>query len=166
MRLALTLTRNLQSKLGTSSSSNVATRAIITSRNYTILSSPNTNSNSQSFQNNNAAITNNLLTTNEDELYGDLDDAAVAKPQTNNVTKKHDDATTIICSTLMSAQTMPTMMSQPEMIQLQQQIKSLKAENDTLKRNIGILYRTAKSELERKDRTIGQLQDEVDSLRR
>ena len=57
MRLALTLTRNLQSKLGTSSSSNVATRAIITSRNYTILSNPN-NNNSQSFQNN-AAITNN-----------------------------------------------------------------------------------------------------------
>ena len=56
MRLALTLTRNLQSKLGTSSSSN-ATRAIITSRNYTILSNPN-NNNSKSFQNN-AAITNN-----------------------------------------------------------------------------------------------------------
>ena len=56
MRLALTLTRNLQSKLGTSSSSNVATRAIITSRNYTILSNPNNNS--QSLQNN-AAITNN-----------------------------------------------------------------------------------------------------------
>ena len=102
----------------------------------------------------------------EDELYGDLDDAAVANPQTNTVTKKNDDATTIM-STSMSAQTMPTMMLQPEiMIQLQQQIKSLKAENDTLKRNIGILYRTAKSELERKDRTISQLQDEVDSLRR
>ena len=57
MRLALTLTRNLQSKLGTSSSSNVATRAIITSRNYTILSNSN-NNNSQSFQNN-AAITYN-----------------------------------------------------------------------------------------------------------
>ena len=106
------------------------------------------------------------MTTNEDELYGDLDDAAVAKPQTNNVTKKND-ATTTIMSTSRSEHTMPTMMSQPEiMIQLQQQIKSLKAENDTLKRNIGILYRTAKSELERKDRTIGQLQDEVDSLRR
>ena len=105
------------------------------------------------------------MTTNEDELYGDLDDAAVAKPQTTNVSKKNDDATTIM-STSRSAHTMPTMMSQPEMIQLQQQIKSLKAENDTLKRNIGILYRTAKSELERKDRTISQLQDEVDSLRR
>ena len=58
MRLALTLTRNLQSKLGTSSSSNVATRAVITSRNYTILSSNPNNNNSQSFQNN-AAITNN-----------------------------------------------------------------------------------------------------------
>ena len=59
MRLALTLTRNLQSKLGTSSSSNVAARAIITSRNYTILSNPNNNS--QSFQNNaaNTYNTNN-----------------------------------------------------------------------------------------------------------
>ena len=105
------------------------------------------------------------MTTNEDELYGDLDDAAVAKPQTNNVTKKND-ATTTIMSTSRSEHTMPTMMLQPEMIQLQQQIKSLKAENDTLKRNIGILYRTAKSELDRKDGTISQLQDEVDSLRR
>lgn len=103
------------------------------------------------------------MTSNEDELYGDLDDATVAKPQTN-YTKKND--ATAIMSASMSAQTMPTLMSQPEMIQLQQQIKSLQAENDTLKRNIGILYRTAKSELERKDRTISQLQDEVDSLRR
>ena len=113
-----------------------------------------------------------MATTNEDELlYGDLDDAAMAKPQTNNVIKKNNsDATTIIMSTSMSDahQSMPTIMSQPEIMiqQLQQQMKSLKAENDTLKQNIGILYRTAKSELERKDRTIGQLQDEVDSLRR
>ena len=111
-----------------------------------------------------------MAATNEDELlYGDLDDAAMAKPQTNNVTKKNNnDATTIMSTSMCDAQSMPTMMSQPEIMiqQLQQQIKSLKAENDTLKQNIGILYRTAKSELERKDRTIGQLQDEVDSLRR
>ena len=50
--------------------------------------------------------------------------------------------------------------------QLQHQIKSLQAENNTVKKNIGILYWTAKSELERKDGTIGRLQDEVDSLRR
>ena len=64
MRLALTLTRNLQSKLGTSSSSNVATRAITaTSRNYTILSNPNNNNNSQWFQNN-AVITYNTNNNN------------------------------------------------------------------------------------------------------
>ena len=61
MRLALTLTRNLQSKLGTSSSSNVATRAIITSRNYTILSNPNNNS---QWSQNNAAITYNTNKNN------------------------------------------------------------------------------------------------------
>ena len=104
----------------------------------------------------------------DDELYGDLDDATMAKQ-----TKKSHNATIISTTSMMSAHhTMPTTMmsSQSEEImiikQLQHQIKSLQAENDTLKKNIGILYRTAKSELERKDGTIGRLQDEVDSLRR
>ena len=108
-----------------------------------------------------------MATDGDDELYGDLDDATVAKQ-----TKKSKNATIISTTSMMSAHhTMPTMMmsSQSEEImikQLQHQIKSLQAENDTLKKNIGILYRTAKSELERKDGTIGRLQDEVDSLRR
>ena len=103
----------------------------------------------------------------DDELYGDLDDATVAKQ-----TKKSNATIISTTSTTMSAHTMPTMMSsqlsEEIMIikQLHHQIKSLQAENDTLKKNIGILYRTAKSELERKDGTIGRLQDEVDSLRR
>ena len=105
----------------------------------------------------------------DDELYGDLDDATVAKQ-----TKKSKNATIISTTSMMSAHhTMPTMMSSSSQLseeimikQLQHQIKSLQAENDTLKKNIGILYRTAKSELERKDGTIGRLQDEVDSLRR
>lgn len=45
-------------------------------------------------------------------------------------------------------------------------VDKLIAENETLKRNIGILYRTAKSELERKDRTIEMLQSELDALKR
>ena len=109
-----------------------------------------------------------MATDGDDELYGDLDDATVAKQ-----TRKSHNATIISTTSSMSAHhTMPTTMmsSQSEEImiikQLQHQIKSLQAENDTLKKNIGILYRTAKSELERKDGTIGRLQDEVDSLRR
>ncbi|KAL7542450.1 hypothetical protein ACHAXR_012362 [Thalassiosira sp. AJA248-18] len=97
------------------------------------------------------------MATNDDDLYGDLDDA-VAKPMPST--------TSYTSSTSRKSLTAPpTMMSQPEIAQLQQQVKSLKVENDLLKRNIGILYRTSKSELERKDRTIDQLQNELDSTR-
>ncbi|KAL3787444.1 hypothetical protein ACHAW5_008982 [Stephanodiscus triporus] len=82
------------------------------------------------------------MATNDDDLYGDLEDA-VAKPMPMR----------------------PPTITQPQIAQLRQQIQSLKAENEILKKNIGILYRTAKSELERKDRTIVQLQNELDSLR-
>jgi hypothetical protein len=82
------------------------------------------------------------MATNNDDLYGDLE-GAVAKPK--SIT--------------------PPGMSESQVEQLREQILSLKAENDTLKKNMGILYRTSKSELERKDRTIVQLQNELDSLR-
>mmetsp|Transcript_30001 Transcript_30001/g.51044 ORF Transcript_30001/g.51044 Transcript_30001/m.51044 type:complete len:98 (-) Transcript_30001:75-368(-) len=97
------------------------------------------------------------MAANDDDLYGDLDDT-VAKPITSSSNTSQ---------TSRAPPTMPmTMMAPPEIAQLQQQIKSLKAENETLKKNIGILYRTAKSELERKDRTIDQLQNELDASRR
>ena len=96
----------------------------------------------------------------DNDLYGDLDNA-VAKPMSSNTRQ-----TAPHTSTSKSLSAPPTMMSQPEIVQLQQQIKSHKAENDILKKNIGILYRTSKSELERKDRTIDQLQNELDALRR
>ena len=82
------------------------------------------------------------MAPNEDDLYGDLEDA-VAKPKST---------------------TTPTT-SDAQVAQLRQQILSLKAENDILKTNMGILYRTSKSELERKDRAIADLQNELDSLR-
>ena len=99
------------------------------------------------------------MATNEDYLYGDLDDA-VAKPMqsTNHVSTNNETMT----GRLMA----PPILPEPEEVrQLLEQTKQLKAENDTLKRNMGILYRTAKSELERKDRTIIQLQNELDLLR-
>mmetsp|Transcript_6746 Transcript_6746/g.15365 ORF Transcript_6746/g.15365 Transcript_6746/m.15365 type:complete len:101 (-) Transcript_6746:892-1194(-) len=100
------------------------------------------------------------MATNDDDLYGDLEDA-VAKPMPSNTGQKVTHHT----STSKSLSALP-MMSHPEIAQLQQQIKSLKVENDIVKKNIGILYRTSKSELERKDRTIDQLQNELDSMRR
>lgn len=85
------------------------------------------------------------MVSNVDDLYGDLEDA-VAKPMSMSMR-------------------LPTI-TQPQVAQLRQQVQSLKAENDILKKNMGILYRTSKSELDRKDRTISQLQEELDSLRR
>lgn len=91
---------------------------------------------------------------NEDDLYGDLNLAA-AKP----VPRKQQTASSFepTSSTRTS--------NSPDILKLQQQIKSLQAENETLKKNMGILYRTAKSELERKDRRIDELQNDLDARR-
>ena len=97
-----------------------------------------------------------IMAANEDDLYGDLEDA-VANPVPPN--KKSTN-------TKSGEPSSSTMMPEPEIQLLLEQLKQIKAENDILKRNMGILYRTAKSELERKDRAIFQLQNELDSLRR
>ena len=90
---------------------------------------------------------------NEDDLYGDLNLAA-AKSIPRKQTASSVEPT--------SSSNSP---SSPEIAKLQQQIKTLEAENETLKKNMGILYRTAKSELERKDRRIDELQDDLDARR-
>ena len=99
-----------------------------------------------------------MSTTNDDDLYGDLEHT-VAKPQPKTTANAP-------VSTSFSTSSLPDNKSPSEILQMQRQIQSLKEERDTLQKNIGILYRTAKAELQRKDRTINQLQDEVDSLRR
>lgn len=75
-----------------------------------------------------------------DDLYGDLENAIAKQPEPGN----------------------------PESLPAEENVDvaKLKAENETLKRNMGILYRTAKAELERKDRTIEMLQNELDALKR
>jgi len=45
---------------------------------------------------------------------------------------------------------------------LEQQLEGTQKENEILRRNIGILYRTAKSEIERKDREIESLMKELE----
>ena len=90
---------------------------------------------------------------NEDDLYGDLNLAAA-----KSIPRKQTASSAEPTSSSNS-------LSSPEIAKLQQQIKALEAENETLKKNMGILYRTAKSELERKDRRIDELQDDLDARR-
>ena len=81
-----------------------------------------------------------------DDLYGDLEDAVAKQSEPGRSTSN----TTVPASSADSST----------------DVAKLKAENETLKRNMGILYRTAKAELERKDKTIEMLQTELDALKR
>jgi len=83
------------------------------------------------------------MSENLDDLYGDLENA-VAKQSEPGSSKSNETAN----------------------VEGGVDVAKLKAENETLKRNMGILYRTAKAELQRKDRTIERLQSELDVLRR
>lgn len=89
---------------------------------------------------------------NEDDLYGDLNlESAVPRKQ---------QKTAVSSSSEPIDSSLPI---HPEISKLQQQIKTLEDENEILKKNMGILYRTAKTELERKDRRIDELQNDLDA---
>merc|ERR1712003_38973 len=51
-------------------------------------------------------------------------------------------------------------------VDLRQQITNLQEENETLKRNIGTLFRTAKGEITRKDSEIARLQGKIQFMNR
>lgn len=53
---------------------------------------------------------------------------------------------------------------QHEIEQLQRKLNDCQKETDNLKRNMGTLYRTAKSELERKNRRIEELEQQISLL--
>mmetsp|Transcript_9887 Transcript_9887/g.18046 ORF Transcript_9887/g.18046 Transcript_9887/m.18046 type:complete len:112 (+) Transcript_9887:72-407(+) len=111
------------------------------------------------------------MATNDDDLYGDLGDAVAKSMTPSNTTRRTTTTianihTSTTSTSLASAPPPRTITSQSEFSQLQKQVETLKGGNDILKKNIGILYRTSKSELERKDRIIDQLQNELDLLRR
>jgi|EP00979_Chaetoceros_neogracilis_P018630 predicted RNase H-like nuclease (RuvC/YqgF family) len=52
-----------------------------------------------------------------------------------------------------------------DIVNLNAELESAKKENDTLKRNIGTLYRTATKELQRKDDRITELEKELTGRR-
>mmetsp|Transcript_17517 Transcript_17517/g.36763 ORF Transcript_17517/g.36763 Transcript_17517/m.36763 type:complete len:122 (+) Transcript_17517:84-449(+) len=119
------------------------------------------------------------LKQNNDDLYGDLD-GILAKPSSFSPVlreKVSPSGTTPISFSQSTDNTKPStprlsssnpafLVPQSEVNEMQQQMMTLKEENEILKKNMGILYRTAKSELERKDRAIERLQNELDTLRR
>ncbi|KAL3805676.1 hypothetical protein HJC23_005920 [Cyclotella cryptica] len=96
------------------------------------------------------------MAENSDDLYGDLENTVVKQVQ-------RGDSNKAFVAPLTSSPTDEAGSVEPNM--LQREIASLKAENETLKRNMGILYRTSKAELERKDRTIEMLQGELDAMK-
>jgi hypothetical protein len=98
-----------------------------------------------------------------DDLYGDLD-GTVAKPTQQPITSTQLPNTSVTSAAAAEESSAP--INHTNQSKLQQQLYATRAENEELKKNMGILYRTAKAELERKDRTIDTLQNELDSLRR
>jgi hypothetical protein len=84
----------------------------------------------------------------DDDLYDDLVDTKVAA--TASVSKKSAPSNTL----------QPKSFSD-ELDALQQRVALIEKENETLRRNMGTLYRTAKSELGRKDAEIDRLREKL-----
>eukprot|EP00591_Stephanopyxis_turris_P001907 CAMPEP_0195522896 /NCGR_PEP_ID=MMETSP0794_2-20130614/21508_1 /TAXON_ID=515487 /ORGANISM="Stephanopyxis turris, Strain CCMP 815" /LENGTH=124 /DNA_ID=CAMNT_0040652761 /DNA_START=56 /DNA_END=430 /DNA_ORIENTATION=- len=119
-------------------------------------------------------------TSPEEDLYDDLDGTTLRL----NKKLKNDNRLQESFSSLSSnAQIKPNGQSKtttpflsPEMIRskaeqelekttkLEKQVEKLTKENETIRRNISILYRTAKTELARKDREIEALRDKCGGL--
>jgi hypothetical protein len=84
----------------------------------------------------------------DDDLYDDLAETKAAA--TPSVLKKSAPSNTL----------RPKSFSD-ELDALQQRAALLEKENETLRRNMGTLYRTAKSELGRKDAEIDRLREQL-----
>lgn len=84
----------------------------------------------------------------EEDLYGDLSNTkpAAAKPDSSRKRKANPNS----------------LIDQVGL--LENKVESLGKENETLRRNMGTLYRTAKSEIERKDAEIERLMKQVESM--
>jgi CII-binding regulator of phage lambda lysogenization HflD len=86
----------------------------------------------------------------DDDLYDDLDLAETKVAATAKVSKKSAPSNTL----------QPKSFSE-ELDALQQRVALFEKENETLRRNMGTLYRTAKSELGRKDAEIDRLREQL-----
>lgn len=120
---------------------------------------------------NNTSLNNNY-DDDEEDLYGDLNEttllAASATSSSSSSNNKKQKKMKITSGTSLTSDIASSSMSLDHALrnekQYQEEIKSLKNENLTLKRNIGILYRTAKVELDRKNMKIQELEKKVFEL--
>jgi len=90
----------------------------------------------------------------EDDLYQDLDDKIKMISNKRMKPEKISDKETKISEE--SQKVVKKMYYDLFVEQLQQKLERLEKENDILKRNIGILYRTARVELKRKSDIIAR----------
>lgn len=106
----------------------------------------------------------------EEDLYGDLDSAPVAKKLKSSSSTAAATVTAAASSSSSTLRLAPLTLhgigkvyDEAHVADMQKKIDTLKAENEALKRNMGTLYRTAKAELARKDDRIATLQDQIDA---
>ena len=84
----------------------------------------------------------------EEDLYGDLDLSGKAPSKPSSAPKQIN-----------------IQEERAEITMLRKQLAASQKENETLKRNIGTLYRTATNELKRKDNRILELEQELTRFR-
>ena len=89
-------------------------------------------------------------------LYGDLCNSKI--PDTSASTVKPT------AQSLTGDESHPKSFTQ-QVAELQTQVECLNNENQKLRRNIGTLFRTARSEIKRKDAEISRLMEELDKAR-
>ena len=92
-----------------------------------------------------------------DDLYGDLDEEM--NHQNSSNTNIRNDASASSANSEAAKNSYPC--SNDAILSLEKKIKRLEGENETLKRNMGTLYRTAKLELDRKDAMIADLERQL-----
>lgn len=103
-------------------------------------------------------MSNKFNEENDDELYGDLDIVTSVTKSTASSKKK--------IKTALTGEEGVDYYEASVVEKLRKELEESQRANSTLKRNIAILYRTAKAEIERKDATLQSLQDRLDRLER
>ena len=98
----------------------------------------------------------------EDMLYDDLMEAKVASSTSTSTAPRIEGSVSNIA---LSGNRHPKSFTQ-QVEELQSQLDSIQSENQRLKRNIGTLFRTARSELQRKDAEIARLMEALDRAQR
>lgn len=101
------------------------------------------------------AITNDDAGGDSDDLYDDL--------HHNSKMAVIASASHAVSATLSTPSFRPSSLTS-QVESLTAQVQQLSTENETLRRNMGILFRTARTELQRKDDEIQRLQTLLDGV--